>query len=47
MMGGDKGKKTGSKAGFNKNAYRKAMAANKLKSKLAKRRQENQEVYEE
>ena len=44
MMGGDKGKKAGSKAAFNKNAYRKAMAANKLKSKLAKRRQENQEV---
>lgn len=51
MMGGDKGKKAGSKAGskagFNKNAYRKAMAANKLKSKLAKRREENQEVSDE
>jgi len=45
MMGGaNKGKKTGSKAAFNKNAYRKSMAANKLKAKLAKRREENQEV---
>jgi len=48
MMGGaDKGKKTGSKSGFNKNAYRKSMAANKLKAKLAKRREENQEVSDE
>lgn len=48
MMGGaDKGKKAGSKAAFNKNAYRKSMAANKLKAKLAKRREENQEVSDE
>lgn len=48
MMGGaDKGKKSGSKAAFNKNAYRKSMAANKLKAKLAKRREENQEVSDE
>lgn len=43
MMGcTDKGKKTGSKTVFNKNAYRKSMAENKLKAKLAKRREENQ-----
>lgn len=48
MMGGaNKGKKTGSKAAFNKNAYRKSMAANKLKAKLSKRREENQEVSDE
>jgi hypothetical protein len=48
MMGGaDKGKKAGSKAAFNKNAYRKSMAANKLKAKIAKRREENHEVSDE
>jgi hypothetical protein len=48
MMGGaDKGKKAGSKVAFNKNAYRKSMAANKLKAKLAKRKEENQEVSDE
>ena len=47
MMGGDKGKKAGSKAAFNKNAYKKAMASNKLKAKLAKRREDNREVSDE
>jgi hypothetical protein len=33
----------GTRATYNKNAYRKSMAANKLKSKLAKRREEGDE----
>ena len=48
MMGGaNNGKKAGSKAAFNKNAYKKSMAANKLKAKLAKRKEEIQEVSDE
>lgn len=43
MMG--QGKRAGSKAAFNKNAYKKSMAANKLKAKLEKKR-ENTEVKE-
>lgn len=43
MMG--QGKRAGSKAAFNKNAYKKSMAANKLKAKLEKKR-ENAEVKE-
>jgi hypothetical protein len=43
MMG--QSKRAGSKAAFNKNAYKKSMAANKLKAKLEKKR-ENTEVKE-
>ena len=49
MMGGmNKNKKThGAKTSFNKNAYKKAMAINKLKSKISKKREENQNVSNE
>ena len=44
MMGQQQGKRSGSKAAFNKNAYKKAMAANKLKSKLEKKRENKESV---
>ena len=49
MMGGmNKSKKShGTKMAFNKNAYKKAMAINKLKSKISKKREESQNVSNE
>ena len=45
--GGGGGNRRGSRATYNKNAYKKSMAANKLRNKLAKRQEENQEVSNE
>mgnify|MGYP001178583062 CR=1 FL=1 len=45
--GGGGGKGRVGKSTLNKNAYKKAMTTNKLKNKLAKRQQENQDVSDE